>query len=329
MKKWVRKAVVQKTISYLPANRHINFFFQKYVTRGVHLSDQYFSDKLISAIDHLRFNEKYGKSDSPTVLELGTGWYPVVPIALFLGGAEKTISIDISPLMTREAILTTIRKYCEWYVAGRLQGLRSFVREDRFKELVNLLNSDEEADFFLKKIRMELKVCDARDSGFEDSTFDLILSNNTFEHIPPEILAQIMVEFQRVLKPGGVMSHFIDMSDHFAHFDKTISIYNYLRFSKRQWAAIDNSIQPQNRMRLRDYEEMYERIGIEVMKRQFRQGNVKEVEALPIHADYRSYSPTEIAISHAHLVSGKKITADLATENKEHESRPKHFGLQH
>ena len=51
-------------------------------------------------------------------------------------------------------------------------------------------------------------------------------------------------------KPDGLHSHFIDMSDHFAHMDSSISIYHFLRYSEAQWKRIDNSIQPQNRWRL-------------------------------------------------------------------------------
>ena len=49
------------------------------------------------------------------------------------------------------------------------------------------------------------------------------------------------------------MLHFIDMSDHFAHLGKSISAYNFLKFSETQWNLIDNSIQPQNRLRICDY----------------------------------------------------------------------------
>ncbi len=64
--------------------------------------------------------------------------------------------------------------------------------------------------------------------NIKSDSVDFICSNNTFEHIPADILSAILREFKRVIKPGGLMSHFIDMSDHFAHFDSRITIYNFL-----------------------------------------------------------------------------------------------------
>ena len=166
----------------------------------------------------------------------------------------------------------------------------------------------------MRLIRLESVVGDARNTDFADKQFDLICSNNTFEHIPKDILEPILVEFIRLLKPGGTMSHFIDMSDHFAHMDGSISIYNFLRFSKKQWDLIDNCIQPQNRMRLRDYQELYERLGIDIDSTAVRAGDVKAVMSEPLHADFLDYSIEEIAISHALVVSSSKVKTQLTTD---------------
>lgn len=308
---WVAKAVVQKTISFLPARQHINFLFQKYVTKGVDLTDQYFSDKLTSAIDHLKAHQSQllVKDEPFEALELGTGWYPVVPIALYLAGADKVHSIDVSPLLTNRSVTKTIKKYQEWYFDGKLEELAPLVSEVRLKNLLALaeIKELESRPQLMESIHLYPVVGDARKTDFEDNQFDLICSNNTFEHIPKAILEPILVEFKRLLKDGGTMSHFIDMSDHFAHMDYSISIYNFLRYSKKQWDFIDNTIQPQNRMRLRDYQEMYEKLGIEINHTEVRPGDIKAVMAEPLHTDFLDYSIEEIAISHALVVSKTKV----------------------
>lgn len=79
--KWLIKALVQKSISYLPNSQGINYFFQKHVTGGVHLTDEHFRLKLDHARDHHQYLLAYGKNNpDQTILELGTGWYPVVPL---------------------------------------------------------------------------------------------------------------------------------------------------------------------------------------------------------------------------------------------------------
>lgn len=104
------------------------------------------------------------------------------------------------------------------------------------------------------------------------------------------------------------MSHFIDMTDHFAHFDKSITIYNFLRYSDRVWRLIDNDIQPQNRMRLRDYLDMYERLGIPIITTSIKEGRVKDLRTVRVHEKYGSYRETELIISHAYVISGKSVS---------------------
>ncbi len=102
---------------------------------------------------------------------------------------------------------------------------------------------------------------------------------------------------------GGVTSHFIDMTDHFAHFDKTISIYNFLRFSELQWKWIDNSVQPQNRLRIYDYKLLYSKLNIPVTVETFREGNLKELNIIPLNEKFSDKPLNETAISHCRLVT--------------------------
>ncbi len=303
--KWILKAIIQKLISWMPASQKINYLFQKHITKGVQLSDQHFSDKLGHATDHLRFYSKYGKVADFTALELGSGWYPVVPVALFLGGAKSVTSIDISPLMTAEGILETVRKYLNWLDAGKLDGLKSYIKPERLSALKEIAKKDLSKEELLSQLNLTLLIKDARNTGFEENSFDLVCSNNTYEHIYPEILKGIIKEFQRVVKVGGVNSHFIDMSDHFAHLDQSITIYNYLRFSEKQWRRIDNSVQPQNRLRLSDYEKMYAEYGIEILEKEIRPGNIGDLRKVKLDAAYAGYDEKDMAISHAHLISSK------------------------
>lgn len=109
--KWILKATVQKAISFLPYSNRINYFFQKYVTKGVELSDTYFNYKFEHLVDHLEFyKQATGNKDlsGKTCLELGTGWYPIIPIGFFLNGAKKTYSLDISPLVTPSTFLVCL-----------------------------------------------------------------------------------------------------------------------------------------------------------------------------------------------------------------------------
>lgn len=306
MSVWIVKAVIQKVISFLPRSQKINYLFQKYVTKGVYLTDDYFIDRLLHAQNHVRYFSKYTKTnDSFNVLELGTGWYPVIPIYMFLKGANKIYSVDINNLVSEENLKQTIEKYCGIYNNGELNKYINIIDSERLNILLdchkqqNKLNRKQ----LLKLLNINFIIGDARQLPLQSSSIDLITSNNTFEHIYPEILIDILKEFNRVLKPGAIMSHFIDMSDHFAHLDKKISIYNFLKFSDKQWSLIDNTVQPQNRLRITQYREIYSKVGIKIVEENNRDGDIEKLKEINIDKKLKNISDKELAVSHSLLIS--------------------------
>lgn len=307
MAKWILKAIVQKTISYFPMKENVNFLFQKYVTKGVRLNDEHFGYKLDAARDHIKFYAKYGNvaKEQATVLELGTGWYPIVPAMLFLTDFKATVSIDISNWMNVERQITAFTRILEYYDKGLLQQYATDINPDKIEILREICrqNSTRTVAEINAKIGLQYRIIDATQLDFEDRHFDFICSNNTFEHVYEEVLFRILKEFKRVLKPNGIMSHFIDLSDHFAHMDGSINIYNFLRYSKARWSLIDNSIQPQNRLRWKDYLKMYEDLEIPIREEAIREGSPELLADVPLHPEYADYTARELAISHGYIIS--------------------------
>lgn len=309
MKKWKQKAIVQKVISYLPFSQTINYFFQKYVTKGVQLSDEYFYDRLGHGRDHVKSYQQYSGNTVPqTCLEIGTGWYPIVPVCFFLVGAKAIYSVDISLLTSKARLQATLLKFVESYNSGQLKHFITIL-PDRFEVLVKILSNYDQFSLneALDRLNITYLIGDAKKLFLPDNSIDLINSNNTFEHIYPEFLIPILEEFRRVVKKqSGVMSHFIDMSDHFAHFDKSITIYNFLQFSDKQWKWIDNSIQSQNRMRMYDYKQIFSNLKIPITSESFRPGSIQELQTISLADRFMGHSFEEIAKSHCHFVSDMK-----------------------
>ena len=303
MKKWVLKAIIQKLISWLPNSHKVNFWFQKNITKGVRLSDDYFSDKLVHAEDHLKHFRAHLPQGQFCSLELGTGWYPVVPLAMYLAGAKNCTSIDLNPLMTEESFIETIQKYQDWFKEGKLKQLEAYFLPERIAQLQKTDLSKSSYETLLVIFNFEYRVGDAQDLHDEDETYDLIHSNNVFEHVHGPVLSNILLEFKRVLKQNGLMSHFIDMSDHFAHLDNSITIYNFLRFSPEEWNRIDNEVQPQNRWRMSDYEQLYQALDLRISAKETRPGEVADLEKITIADCFSLKTKEDLAISHVHLVN--------------------------
>jgi len=314
IKKWMLKAIVQKTISFLPYSQRLNYFFQKKVTKGVFLSEAYLEDRLEHARNHIGAWERFSEgAPLRRTLELGAGWYPVVPIALFLYGAEHIRTVDITLLTTTGHLQTTIAKMLACADQGKL-GQYVACKPERLEQLRALAARSGTMKFetIARALHMEYLVQDARRLPVESETIDLIHSNNTFEHIYPEILSGILQEFARVARPGGVQSHFIDLSDHFAHFDHSITIYNFLRFSPAAWKWIDNSVQPLNRLRIPDYRALYRSAGIPITEEQLRPGDVAALRQVPVHPFFQKNTEAENAVSHGYFFS-KNRCAEVIT----------------
>lgn len=304
MKKWVLKALIQKAISFLPYKHQINYLFQKYVTKGVQLSEYYFEDRLTHFENHLGFYNKYkGAIKGKAILELGTGWYPVIPLGFFLAGAERIHTVDISALMDKPKLGTTLNRYLDYIQDGKLNYLN--FEQDRLDLLEEIIAEFDQLELseVLQKLRINYLVEDARKLPLPSDTVHLITSNNTFEHVYPEILEGILREFVRVLSQDGLMSHFIDMSDHFAHLDQTITIYNFLQFSERQWQWIDNTIQPQNRWRISHFRALYAAQNIPITEEKNRPGDLSALNTVKVHPIYAAISRADLAISHSYMVS--------------------------
>lgn len=309
MKKWYQKVIVQKLISYLPLNYKINYFFQKYLTKGLNLTDVFFYDRLNHAKAHIEaFRNHNSKSIPSSCLEIGTGWYPIVPISMFLIGADEIYTIDNKINTSKNLLKPVLQKFIESKKEGKLKYYIDY-RSDRFDMIDQLLANLDQFTLIeaLQKLNITYLVENASRLPLPDNSIDLVCSNNTLEHIYPEILIPILKELRRIVKKqDGVMSHFIDMTDHFAHFDKSISIYNFLRYSDKQWKWIDNTIAPQNRLRIFDYKKIYNDLDIPITEEAFRIGNIQEIKSIPLDAKFASYPLEELAKSHCYFISYMK-----------------------
>jgi len=64
-----------------------------------------------------------------------------------------------------------------------------------------------------------------------DSSVDFIWSNAVLEHIRRSEFLDIMIETRRILKPGGAISHQVDLRDHLG------GALNNLRFTQEEWES--------------------------------------------------------------------------------------------
>jgi hypothetical protein len=89
---------------------------------------------------------------------------------------------------------------------------------------------------------------------------------STLEHIPPDDLAAILRERHRLIRHGGGMSMLIDYSDHWSHFDHSITEYNFLQFTESRWRHLNPALNYQSRLRHSDSLALFEDAGFELVR---------------------------------------------------------------
>jgi SAM-dependent methyltransferase len=306
---WKTKAALQRLLSKLPWRQQIYHWVRWRVIKTLKANPSEHEKRLSWAARHMEYTFKHsGQEKLPSrILELGTGEFPTVPIALFLCGAERVTTLDIEKLFHRgyflamlEALASiprdTMKKYLPALKDARLAILKQTAE--------NAQNTSTEA--ILSTFKINYQIMDARKLTFEKDSFDLILSNTTLEHIPPDDLQQILTSFHQVLKPEGLMSHLIDMSDHFEHSDHSITAYNYLQFDSETWAKFNTPFLYQNRLRCPDYVRLMDKAGFDSIETWTYAANPQALESLPLDLAFKTYPAESLSITHLWSVTRVK-----------------------
>ena len=190
--------------------------------------------------------------------EFGAGWNLTSPILFYGLGINSQTLVDIEAHMRFELVNHTLDQYSR--LRGELEALGETSLRPAESGTVDSMAQLEERFGILY-----LAPSDARATGLPAESFDFCSSTYTLEHIPRADIAAIMLETRRLLRPGGIVSSYVDMQDHYSWFDPSISVYNFLKFSDRTWGFLNSPLHFQNRLRARDYRELCEGAGLEIL----------------------------------------------------------------
>lgn len=244
-----------------------------------------------TALAKVRIMRRFAPLEGARVLELGPG-YSLVPGLLFhLHGATRYVGVDLYPLAYDAAdfyrrLRTLIAAEPLFATPGAVEARRAALA--RFDALVDL--SGERAAFDAARLSIACPV-DAAAVPFEDGAFDAILSNAAFEHFErPE--AAIRESF-RLLRPGGVGLHQIDLRDH-RDFSRPLE---FLRHSAEEWLALNREYMYSytNRWRRGDFVRAFERAGFEVLEVEVNaRAPFDEALRPQLHPDFRALPREEL-----------------------------------
>jgi hypothetical protein len=308
---WKVKAKIQNIVSVFPSS--LSYATYYWIQRHFgNLRRQNPISKLSAAIETYNKIHFHGRTFSDKIfLEVGTGRVPIVPIAYWLMGAEKTITIDLNPYMKSELVAESLN-YISIKSDEILNLFGSLIDKKRYNELLALGNDNHfSLSSILELCRVEyIAPGDAANTLFPERSIDYHTSNAVFEHIPSEVLIRILKEGNRIIKENGMFIHRIDYSDHFSHSDKGISSINFLQYSDKEWERLaGNRYMYMNRLRHDDFLKIYESVGQYIIEAQPNTDpKIYEIlrnGSLRLNERFSSKSQDVLAITWAWIVSQK------------------------
>lgn len=199
------------------------------------------------------------------VMEVGTGWRLDLPIGLYLCGARRIVTCDLNRYLVKSLALDTVRYVCE--NVEKIRGIFSSVDPVMLERRLGALGRVSSIDELFATAGIEYHApCDCAHTGFQDRTIDVHYSYTVFEHIPGPTLEAILQEANRLLSDHGVAYHHIDLSDHYAQVDPSITQVNFLQFSDADWRRYaGTSWSYHNRLREDEYRCLFHRVPQDVV----------------------------------------------------------------
>jgi hypothetical protein len=213
-----------------------------------------------------------------TILEIGSGWMPLMPYQFKVeGDCKRVYTYDINDHYQNKYIDELNAHY-------RKLGKLNF---DVSKEGLHL------PDFIQYHPHANVITADLPES------VDLIFSRFVLEHVTPADLKAMHERFRAQYGKNVYIIHLISPSDHRAFSDASLSHYDFLRYSQKEWNRIQTKFDYHNRLRLPQYVEIFEKAGMEIvhLEHDFAEPGTKKhnlFKQVPIHDDFKKFTEVEL-----------------------------------
>lgn len=295
---WWLKCAVQRVLSHLPGGYSLNSIW----SRGARLHSFEKARarqglRQVSEIRALGFDVG-GK----LACEIGPGWKPVIPYILRLAGCRHITLCDTTRHLTPKLLRVTARQ-----IRAELGWLTREldIPMERAERMLPRPSVQGFADL-LGESGFEYRApCDPCHLPLPEASLDLIISNAVLEHVPEAMLPLQFAEMRRLLRPDGLMVHYIDHRDHWHHFDSSIGPINFLKFPDWWWGVLNSPLAYQNRMRSAEFVALVRAAGFTVVRLEqvVDEQALHDASTLELDARYRSLAPEEVAVTSTLLVA--------------------------
>jgi len=278
---WYIKLGIKIMLNYIP-NKEVFFRSFGIYKLGDMMNPKYSLQVFASHLKHSNFNPK-----NSVILEIGPGDSISTGITAWSMGAKRSILIDKGNYATKDIIkykkLIQILKNSGYKKANKLEEC------DSFNELLKTANI-----VYLNKGLDSLR-------ELESNSIDFCFSQAVLEHIFLEEFKDYISELYRVLKPGGLCSHEVDLKD---HLGKSL---NSLRFSTVIWESnlFKRSGFYTNRLRCYQLKKIFQMSGFYILKIQLNKWKRIPVKRKWLFKDFKTLNEEELLTKELYILCKK------------------------
>lgn len=300
---WKVRALAQKAMWHLPGSIYLNAAMSK-LRAGHSAEDELLRKHAPNFLRHcagLR-RQGFGISADKTFLEIGTGWDVNVAYLARLTGFGTVITVDAFRHLQTKQIEACVKLF------PRLtQELAATFAVDEAELTLKLAEAAKIAgEDFCAWADIKYVAPISRDyREIESASCDVVYTTAVFEHIYVEDVIETLRQIRRILKPGGLTTHVIDLKDHFAYFQPGLPYNHFLKFDDTQWMSwAGNPMSFTNRLLASDWEKLFRDSELEIVQfEEIVERDLPRIDNKLLSPQFRSRSERDLTIGELHVIA--------------------------
>lgn len=266
-----------KLLDYLPSSLGFNLYHAVQQRFTASFQTKYeANEKSFTEMQRILHKASFS-TQNKSILEIGSGWMPLMPYHFKVdGGCEVVHTYDINDHYQNKYIDQLNEHY-------RRAGRASFEVAQKGLHLPDFVKYYPHSNVITASLPKKV---------------DIIFSRFVLEHVTPTDMLAMHRRFVKEYGSEVLILHLISPSDHRAFSDSSVSHYDFLQYSEKQWNRIQTKFDYHNRLRLPQYLEIFKQAGMEILHLEYDSatpGTAKweKYKRLKIHADYQQMTDEE------------------------------------
>lgn len=220
------------------------------------------------------------------VLEIGSGWAPMMPYFLLYFGKSRSIAtFDLNEHFSKKSISRLNEVFRSEYGVAPASSPK------------NSYGLPEEISYYPNTNLINATLPEA----------DLVFSRFVLEHVKPDDIFLMHQKLKKELKPGSIIVHLISPSDHRAYIDSALSLQDFLQYSESEWQKKQTRFDYHNRLRLPQYIDIFKAAGCEIKHLEYdnpkpNSASLKKFKEVELHKDFKKFSEEELTAGSINVV---------------------------